>query len=100
MSAHNIAGKQKLFGLGVLKTKYELMPLVGCLALACGLAGAYSVYAIYQKPDVRLNKKSKELPPWEEVNPQQSQKLMTINQKWERIPELEKLRHEIGSYKY
>lgn len=92
--------RQKLFGWRVLKTKYELVPLVGVLSVACVLGAAYSVYALYQKPDVRLNKKTKELPPWEEVNPEARQKLLTFNQKYEKIPELDNLRREIGSYRY
>ncbi|MCF8884065.1 NDUFA4 family protein [Erythrobacter sp. SN021] len=91
--------RQSLFGLGILKKKFELIPLVGILGVACVGAAAYSFYAIYQKPDVRLNKFADQ-PPWEKVNPEQPQKLVTLNQKYRKIPELEALRKEIGSYKY
>jgi hypothetical protein len=94
------AGRQQLFGFGVLKAKYELLPLVACLSFACVIGAAYSVYAIYQKPDVRLNKKTTDIPPWEEVDPEKRQKLLTLRQKYEKINELEKLRSDIGSYKY
>lgn len=86
------------FGLKALKRYPELIPLVSILGMACSAATAYMVYSVYQKPDVRLNKHS-ELPPWERVNPTTPQKLYSINQRWEKIPELEQLRKEIGSYK-
>ena len=41
-----------------------------------------------------------ELPPWERVNPEKQQKFMKIKQEYKKIPELEQLRKEIGSYKY
>jgi len=91
--------RQSLFGLGLLKKKFELIPLVGILGFACVVAAAYSFYAMYQKPDVRLNKNAVH-PPWERVNPETPQKFITLNTKYQKIPELEALRKEIGSYKY
>ena len=38
--------------------------------------------------------------PYEYVDFEKPQKLVTINQKYEKIPELEALRKEIGSFKY
>lgn len=85
--------------MNILKSKVELIPLVGILGVACAGATAYSCYALYFKSDVRLNKYA-ESPPWERVNPEAPQKLITLNQKYQKIPELEALRKEIGSYKY
>jgi hypothetical protein len=98
MSTAPDAGKQKLFGFGVLKTKYELLPLVGCLSFACLIGTAFSIYSLYQKPDVRVNKKV-DVAPWEQVDPEKTHKFLTFKQKHEKIPELEQLRKEIGSYK-
>jgi hypothetical protein len=92
--------KQKLFGWKVVKSKYELIPLIAALSVACGMAVAFSAYSLWQKPDVRLNKKGHASPPWEEVDPEQRQKLIVFNQQYQKIPELEQLRKEIGSYKY
>lgn len=92
--------RQSLFGLNVLKKKFELIPLVVAIGVACVGATGYTFYAAYQKPDVRFNKYA-EQPPWESVNPETPQKLVNLNpQKYKKIPELEALRKEIGSYKY
>jgi len=92
--------RQKLFSWKILRTKYELIPLVAALSLGCGMAVSYSVYSLWQKSDVRLNRKGHTSPPWEEVDPEKRQKLVVFNTKYEKIPELEQLRKEIGSYKY
>jgi hypothetical protein len=93
-----MSAKQKLFGIRMLKSKYELLPLVSFLSAACAGGMAFMAYSLYQKPDVRVNKWT-EHPPWERVNPETPQKLITINQIYERNPQLEDLRREIGSYK-
>lgn len=84
----------------ILRTKYELIPLVAALSFGCVMAASYSVYSLWQKPDVRLNRKGHTSPPWEDVDPEKKQKLVVFNTKYEKIPELEQLRKEIGSYKY
>jgi hypothetical protein len=91
--------QQKLFGFRVLKAKYELLPLVGCLSFAAVIGTVYSIYALYQKSDVWINKKTTDIPPWEVVDPEKSAKFLTFNQKYQKIPELESLRAEIGSYR-
>jgi hypothetical protein len=92
--------KQKLVGMRILGQKYELIPLVGLIS--CCVAGGvgFTIYAAYQKTDVRLNKYKRVEPPWEEVNPEERQKLVTYNQTYNKIPDLEKIRSEIGSYKH
>lgn len=94
------AQSSKLFGWKILKTRYELLPLIAVLSLACGMAVSFSGYSLWQKSDVRLNRKGHASPPWEEIDPEKRQKLVTFNQKYQKIPELEALRKEIGSYKY
>jgi len=91
---------EKLWGFRFWMKRYELIPLVGCISLACGMGIAYSAYSLYQKSDVRLVRRGQISPPWEEVDPEKVQKLYTINQKYQKIPELEALRKEIGSYKF
>jgi hypothetical protein len=90
---------QSLFGLNILKKKFELIPLIGILGVACVGCVAYCGYALIQKSDIRLNKYA-ENPAYERVDPEKPQKLVTLNQKYQKIPELEALRKEIGSYKY
>lgn len=91
--------QQKLVGLRVWFKKYELLPLVGCLSLAASFAIVYGVYSLFQKSDVWINKKTTDIPPWEVVDPEKRSKLLTFNQKYQKIPELEQLRAEIGAYK-
>ncbi|CAD5123310.1 DgyrCDS11666 [Dimorphilus gyrociliatus] len=93
-----MSGGSALFGLKALRQKWELIPLVGILGTACIGATAYSIYAVATKSDVRVNK-TKAVAPWEEVNPNVPQKLLTLNQKYAENAELEALRKEIGSYK-
>lgn len=89
------------FGLRAMKNFPELIPLVSILSGACVMAASYIGYALYQKPDVTVNKTTSkaEGKPWERINPLQTQKLLTFNQRYERNNELEQLRKEIGSYK-
>jgi hypothetical protein len=90
---------EKLWGARFWIKRYELIPLVACVSLACGMGITYSLYSLYQKPDVMLTKKNRITPPWEEVDPEKKQKLLTINMQYQKIPELDALRKEIGSYK-
>lgn len=75
----------------------QLLPLVTMVVTACTMGISYSIYSLYQKPDVRVIKS--ESPPWEKVDPTKPQKLITFRGKYERNEELEALRKEIGSYK-
>lgn len=86
------------FGASTLKNFPELIPLLGLLSIPCLGSIAFMGYSLYQKTDVRVFKKT-ELPPWERVNPEERQKLYTLKQEYKKIPELEQLKQEIGSYK-
>ncbi|XP_009992763.1 PREDICTED: normal mucosa of esophagus-specific gene 1 protein [Chaetura pelagica] len=72
----------------MLRTKKELIPLVG--VVSCAGVGAFSfcIYSLFCKSDVVINK-SGNPEPWETVDPAKPQKLLTINQKWKPIEELE-----------
>lgn len=87
------------FGMKAMKKFPELIPLVSILGFACSMAAAYIGYSLYQKSDVIVTKNSRVNHPWERVNPEQAQKLLTLNIKYEKNPELEALRKEIGSFK-
>jgi len=91
-------GKHFGFGFRAFKKFPELIPLVSILGFATAMATGFTIYALYQKPDVSLVR-SKQLQPFERVNPEQPQKLHTINLKYQKIDELEALKKEIGSYK-
>lgn len=91
--------KAGLFSLRLVASKPELVPLVGFLTFASAMAVGMSCYSIFTKPDVRVNK-SASSPPWEGVKPSSQMKFLKTNMEYKEIPELEKLRKEIGSYKY
>lgn len=91
---------QKLFGLSIIKSKYELVPLLGVLSVACAGAVGYSTYSLLYKPDVSLTKGDRVTPRFEKVDPEKSQKLWNTGAQRPRPdPELDALRKEIGSYK-
>ncbi|NWH59489.1 NMES1 protein, partial [Geococcyx californianus] len=75
----------------LLKTKKELIPLVGVVSFAAVGALAFSAYSLFSKSDVIINK-SGNPEPWETVDPTKPQKLLTINQKWKPIEELENVK--------
>ncbi|NXG55844.1 NMES1 protein, partial [Hemiprocne comata] len=75
----------------ILRTKKELIPLVGIVSFAGFGAFAFSVYSLFCKSDVVINK-SGNPEPWETVDPTKPQKLLTIQQKWKPIEELENVR--------
>ncbi|XP_074863041.1 normal mucosa of esophagus-specific gene 1 protein [Carettochelys insculpta] len=75
----------------MLRKNKELIPLIGFVTIAAGGAVAASLYSLCTKTDVIVNK-SGNPEPWEKVNPNQSQKLITINQEWKSIEELEKVK--------
>uniref|UniRef100_A0A8C3NSV3 Chromosome 15 open reading frame 48 n=1 Tax=Cyanoderma ruficeps TaxID=181631 RepID=A0A8C3NSV3_9PASS len=77
--------------LHVLKTKKELIPLVGIVSMAAAGAVSFCVYSLLSKSDVIIRKLG-DSEPWENVDPTKSQKLVTINQKWQPIEELEKVK--------
>ncbi|XP_074523119.1 normal mucosa of esophagus-specific gene 1 protein [Halichoeres trimaculatus] len=72
----------------MLKKKKELIPLVGFMAFAATGATSASLYFLLTKPDVILNK-TKNPEPWERLDPSKPQKLITINQQWKPVEELE-----------
>ncbi|XP_034049480.1 normal mucosa of esophagus-specific gene 1 protein [Thalassophryne amazonica] len=75
----------------LLWKRKELMPLVAFVSFAGFGAVAASVYFLFTKPDVILNK-SANPEPWERVDPSKPQKLITINQQWKPVEELELLK--------
>ncbi|KAL5019813.1 hypothetical protein ScPMuIL_002705 [Solemya velum] len=89
----------KIFGLKALKRYPELLPIVFCVSVPVIGGLIYIGYGLATKSDVRINKSGK-TPDWENVEYGKNQKLLHFNQEYRSIPELEKLRKEIGSYKY
>ncbi|KAF1416384.1 hypothetical protein FQV23_0000976, partial [Spheniscus humboldti] len=75
----------------ILKAKKELIPLVGVVSFAAVGALSFSAYSLFSKSDVIINK-SGNPEPWETVDPTKPQKLLTINQKWKPVEELETVR--------
>ncbi|GAB5572490.1 normal mucosa of esophagus-specific gene 1 protein [Prionailurus viverrinus] len=74
----------------LLRKKKELIPLVLMMTTAAGGALAFAVYSL-QKTDVIIDRK-KNPEPWETVDPNVPSKLITINQQWKPIEELQKVR--------
>ncbi|XP_035604937.2 normal mucosa of esophagus-specific gene 1 protein [Oncorhynchus keta] len=72
----------------MLRKRKELIPLISIVALAAVGATSTSLYFLFTKKDVILNK-STNPEPWERLDPSKPQKLVTINQKWRPIKELE-----------
>ncbi|XP_022058873.1 normal mucosa of esophagus-specific gene 1 protein [Acanthochromis polyacanthus] len=72
----------------MLRKKKELIPLIGFMAFAGAGATAASLYFLFTKPDVILNK-TRNPEPWERLDPSKPQKLITINQQWKPVEELE-----------
>lgn len=72
----------------MLRKKKELIPLIGFMAFAATGATSASIYFLLTKPDVILNK-TRNPEPWERVDPSKPQKLITINQQWKPVEELE-----------
>ncbi|XP_074925772.1 normal mucosa of esophagus-specific gene 1 protein [Chelonoidis abingdonii] len=75
----------------LLRKNKELIPLIGFVGFAAVGALAASLYALCTKSDVIVNK-SGNPEPWENVNPNQPQKLLSIRQEWKSIEELEKVK--------
>ncbi|XP_067352002.1 normal mucosa of esophagus-specific gene 1 protein [Channa argus] len=74
--------------LQLLRKKKELIPLIGFMAFAATGATSASLYFLFTKTDVILNKTSNP-EPWERLDPSKPQKLITINQQWKPVKELE-----------
>eukprot|EP00064_Thunnus_orientalis_P012293 superscaffoldBa00001871_g12328 len=66
----------------------QLIPLIGFMAFAATGATSAATYFLFTKPDVILNK-TRNPEPWERVDPSKPQKLITINQQWKPVEELE-----------
>ncbi|XP_075908893.1 normal mucosa of esophagus-specific gene 1 protein-like [Petromyzon marinus] len=71
-----------------LRKHKGLIPLFGFLSLAVGMSTSMSIYALLTKTDVVVNKSGNPCP-WEKIDPTKPQKLITINQKWERCEGLD-----------
>ncbi|XP_062860521.1 normal mucosa of esophagus-specific gene 1 protein [Trichomycterus rosablanca] len=72
----------------LLRKKKELIPLIGIMGFAAAGATSACIYFLFTKTDVILNK-SENPEPWERLDPSKPQKLMTINQQWKPVEELE-----------
>ncbi|KFP79282.1 Normal mucosa of esophagus-specific 1, partial [Acanthisitta chloris] len=69
----------------------QLIPLVGILSMAALGAFSFSIYSLLCKSDVSINKSGNQAP-WENIDPTKPQKLVTIQQKWQPIEELENVK--------
>ncbi|XP_055010729.1 normal mucosa of esophagus-specific gene 1 protein [Boleophthalmus pectinirostris] len=76
----------------ILKKKKELIPLIGFMAFAATGATTASLYFLFTKTDVVINKTGNP-EPWERVDPSKPQKLITINQQWKPIEELQAVKN-------
>nr|AAI22237.1 Zgc:153317 protein [Danio rerio]AAI65477.1 Zgc:153317 protein [Danio rerio] len=72
----------------LLRKRKELIPLLGIVSCAAFGAATTMVYFLLTKPDVILNK-TRNPEPWEMLDPSKPQKLLTINQQWKPVEELE-----------
>ncbi|KAM5177777.1 normal mucosa of esophagus-specific gene 1 protein [Callospermophilus lateralis] len=79
--------------MGIFQTmmkKKELIPLAFIMTFAAAGASSFAIYSL-KKTDVILDRK-RNPEPWEAVDPSEPQKLITINQQWKPIEELQKVR--------
>ncbi|XP_053355941.1 normal mucosa of esophagus-specific gene 1 protein [Clarias gariepinus] len=74
--------------LQMLRKRKELIPLIGITGLAAAGATTACFYFLFTKSDVILNK-SMNPEPWEQLDPTKPRKLLTINQQWKPVEELE-----------
>ncbi|XP_008308746.1 normal mucosa of esophagus-specific gene 1 protein [Cynoglossus semilaevis] len=72
----------------LLRKRKELIPLLGFISFAATGAVSASLYFLFTKSDVILNR-SNNPEPWERIDPNKPQKLITINQQWKPVEELE-----------
>ncbi|EHB07924.1 Normal mucosa of esophagus-specific gene 1 protein, partial [Heterocephalus glaber] len=68
----------------------QLIPLAVIMTVAAGGALSFAAYSL-RKTDVIFDRKGNP-EPWETVDPSVPQKLITINQQWKPIEELQKVR--------
>ncbi|KAL2088903.1 hypothetical protein ACEWY4_015802 [Coilia grayii] len=83
-------GKMSAF-FQLLRKRKELIPLIGFVGTAAAGAVCASFYFLLTKPDVIINRSGPE--PWERIDPSKPQKLITINQQWKPVPELEHVKN-------
>ncbi|XP_038599036.1 normal mucosa of esophagus-specific gene 1 protein-like [Tachyglossus aculeatus] len=74
----------------ILMKKKEVIPLATIVTIAGLRAISVSVYSLFKTAFI-LNR-SKYPEPWDNVDPTQPQKLLSINQQWKPIEELQKVR--------
>ncbi|XP_059771535.1 normal mucosa of esophagus-specific gene 1 protein [Balaenoptera ricei] len=74
----------------LLMKRKELIPLVLFTTVAATGALSFALYSL-RKPDVIIDRK-RNPEPWETVDPTVPKKLITINQEWKPIEELQKVR--------
>ncbi|XP_045679019.1 normal mucosa of esophagus-specific gene 1 protein [Phyllostomus hastatus] len=74
----------------ILMKKKELIPLVVIMTAAASGATSFAAYSL-KKSDVIIDRKNNP-EPWETVDPNKPQKLITINQQWKSVEELQKVR--------
>uniref|UniRef100_F1SN46 Chromosome 1 C15orf48 homolog n=1 Tax=Sus scrofa TaxID=9823 RepID=F1SN46_PIG len=74
----------------LLRKKKELIPLVFFMTAAASGASAFAIYSL-GKTDVIIDRK-RNPEPWETVDPNVPRKLITINQEWKPIEELQNVR--------
>uniref|UniRef100_A0A9R1SP88 Chromosome 1 C15orf48 homolog n=1 Tax=Equus caballus TaxID=9796 RepID=A0A9R1SP88_HORSE len=74
----------------LLRKKKELIPLVAFMTVAATGATSFALYSL-RKTDVIIDRK-RNPEPWETVDPSVPTKLITINQEWKPIEELQKVR--------
>ncbi|KAJ8343583.1 hypothetical protein SKAU_G00309120 [Synaphobranchus kaupii] len=85
-------GRFKMSGFfQLLRKKKELIPLIGFTGLAATGAISAAIYFLLTKPDVILNR-TVNPEPWENLDPSKPQKLITINQQWKPVEELQLLK--------
>ncbi|XP_028678957.1 normal mucosa of esophagus-specific gene 1 protein [Erpetoichthys calabaricus] len=72
----------------MLRKRKELIPLIGFMGLAAAGATSACIYFLATKPDVILNKTGNP-EPWETLDPAKPQKLLTFNQKWKPVEEVQ-----------
>ncbi|KAM3877430.1 normal mucosa of esophagus-specific gene 1 protein [Diretmus argenteus] len=75
----------------ILRKHKDLIPMLGFVAFAGTGACSAATYFLFTKTDVIVNK-SRNPEPWDRVDPSKPQKLITINQQWKPIEELELLK--------
>ncbi|XP_006920466.1 normal mucosa of esophagus-specific gene 1 protein [Pteropus alecto] len=74
----------------LLMKKKELIPLAVIMTAAASGALSFALYSL-KKTDVIIDRK-RNPEPWESVDPNVPRKLITINQQWKPIEELQKVR--------